>query len=605
MNQRDVVRKSLALLDRGERRRVYLVTFIQILLGFLDLAGVAAIGILGALAVNGIQSRAPGNRISSILEFLSIEDFRFQSQVAIIGALAAVVLVSRTIFTMYFTRRILYFLSAKSASISSSLIAKLLTRDLLAINRKSSQETLYALTSGVNLMMLNVIGTVVGVTSDVFLLFMLSIGLFFVDPIVAFASLALFVSVGAILYFSVQKRAAHLGQENANLNISSNQKILEVLNSYRELYVRNRRAYYSEDIRKSRYSISHNSAELAFMPNIGKYVIEITLVVGAILISASQFLLQDAVHSISTLSVFLAAGTRIAPAILRIQAGAIAVKSTTGAISPTLDLIDRLSGDLELVLRDSPLEPEHEGFLPQLKIQNLEFTYPGNDEPTIRGLNLEIQPGQVVAFVGPSGAGKTTLVDLMLGILNPTGGVVSVSNMPPSLAIERWPGAIGYVPQDVEIVNGTIRENIALGFPDSDYRNELFEQAINLAQLSDFVTSLPDGIDTFVGERGSRISGGQRQRLGIARALYTNPKLIVLDEATSSLDGKTESEVSKSIQALKGRVAVIMIAHRLSTVRSADLVCYLDSGNLLAAGTFDHVRNQIPDFDQQAKLMGL
>ncbi len=605
MNQRDVVKKSLALLDRGERRRVYSVTFIQILLGFLDLAGVAAIGVLGALAVNGIQSRTPGNRINSILDLLNIEDFKFQNQVAIIGAIAAAVLVSRTIFTMYFTRRILYFLSAKSASISSGLIAKLLTRDLLVINRKSSQETLYALTSGVNLMMLNVIGTVVGVTSDVFLLVLLSLGLFFVDPVVAFASLALFVSVGAILYFSVQKRAAQLGQENAELNISSNQKILEVLNSYRELYVRNRRAYYSEDIRNSRYSISHNSAELAFMPNIGKYVIEITLVVGAILISASQFLLQDAVHSISTLSVFLAAGSRIAPAILRIQAGAIAVKSTTGAISPTLDLIDRLSGDSELVLRDSPLEPEHDGFSPHLKIENLEFTYPGNDEPTIRGLNLEIEPGQVVAFVGPSGAGKTTLVDLMLGILNPTGGIVSISNIPPSLAIERWPGAIGYVPQDVEIVNGTIRENIALGFPISEYRNDLFEQAINLAQLSDFKTSLPDGIDTFVGERGSRISGGQRQRLGIARALYTNPKLIVLDEATSSLDGKTESEVSKSIQALKGRVTVIMIAHRLSTVRSADLVCYLDSGNLLAVGTFDYVRNRIPDFDQQAKLMGL
>jgi ABC-type multidrug transport system fused ATPase/permease subunit len=157
----------------------------------------------------------------------------------------------------------------------------------------------------------------------------------------------------------------------------------------------------------------------------------------------------------------------------------------------------------------------------------------------------------------------------------------------------------------VVIINGSIRENIALGFPKSEYKPELFKQAISLAQLSDLESSLPGGIDSFVGERGSRIRGGQRQRLGIARALYTNPKLIVLDEATSSLDGKTESEVSKAIHALKGRVTVIMIAHRLSTVRTADLVCYLESGELLASGTFDEVRNVIPDFDQQAKLMGL
>jgi ABC-type multidrug transport system fused ATPase/permease subunit len=193
----------------------------------------------------------------------------------------------------------------------------------------------------------------------------------------------------------------------------------------------------------------------------------------------------------------------------------------------------------------------------------------------------------------------------MLGVLSPTQGNVLISGMLPSQAIENWPGAVGYVPQDTVMISGTIRENIALGFPKTEYKENLFKSAVENAQLSEFESALPAGLDSIVGERGSRISGGQRQRLGIARALYTNPKLIVLDEATSSLDGKTESEVSKAIQALKGRVTVIMIAHRLSTVRTADVVCYLESGELLAAGTFEHVRREIPEFDQQAKLMGL
>ena len=184
-------------------------------------------------------------------------------------------------------------------------------------------------------------------------------------------------------------------------------------------------------------------------------------------------------------------------------------------------------------------------------------------------------------------------------------GLVSIAGKLPLEAIATWPGSISYVPQDVTISNGTFRENVGLGYPVEVATDELVWSALEVAQLADFVRKLPQGLDTPVGERGTKISGGQRQRLGIARAMFTQPKLLVLDEATSSLDGQTEADISGAIQSLKGSVTVIMIAHRLSTVRNADQVVYMEKGKILAKGTFEEVRAAVPDFDSQAKLMGL
>jgi ABC-type multidrug transport system fused ATPase/permease subunit len=197
------------------------------------------------------------------------------------------------------------------------------------------------------------------------------------------------------------------------------------------------------------------------------------------------------------------------------------------------------------------------------------------------------------------------MIDVLLGVLNPDEGSVLISGLPPLLAVAKWPGAVSYVPQDVVIATGTIRENVALGYPSEVATDELVNSALRVAHLDKFVSELPNGIDTHVGERGAKISGGQRQRLGIARALFTRPHLLVLDEATSSLDGETEVSITDAIHELRGSTTVVVIAHRLSTVRDADIVIYLSNGSIKAIGTFDEVRKNVPDFDRQAKLMGL
>jgi len=597
--------QCINVLSKRDQKKISIVVILQIFMGLLDLIGVAIIGVLGSLAVSGVQSAKPAGRVNFVISYLHLSSRSFQEQAAILGIAATVILVSRTIFSIIFTRRILFFLSRRGAFISANLISRLISQPLLKVQEKSSQDSVYAVTIGVNAIILGIVGTGVILISDLSLLLVMSIGLFLVQPAMALSSILVLSVIGILIYRLTHKRAQQLGYDESILAIESNETIIEVLSSYRESVVRNRRDYYARKIGEMRMRSANILAELSFMPNISKYVIETTVVIGALAISAAQFVMQDAAHAIATLTIFLAAGTRIAPAVLRVQQGALQIRSSLGVAGPTLSLISNLENVKALPLvADLPIT-DHRDFDGTIELRDISLTYPGKPTPALDSINLRIESGTSVAFVGPSGAGKTSIVDVILGVLTQDAGEVLVSGKTPIEAIEYWPGAIGYVPQDVLITSGTFRENVALGFPVETATDTLVNDAISIAQLTKFTETFEEGIDTQVGERGTKISGGQRQRLGIARAMFTKPRLLVLDEATSALDGETEANISDAITSLKGTVTVVMIAHRLSTVRYADLVVYLQDGKVLAKGTFEEVRASVPDFDRQAQLMGL
>jgi ABC-type bacteriocin/lantibiotic exporter with double-glycine peptidase domain len=600
-----VIYRASRVIPARSRKKLYLVIFIQVSLGILDLIGVAAIGMLGALAISGVESKQPGNRVLSALTFLQIENSSLQFQAAVLGISAAILLLTRTLLSVLITKRIMHFLSRRGAELSSILISDLLSKSILEINSRTVQQTIYLVTTGVNTMMLGVIGATIALVSDLTLLIVMSIGLFAVDPLISLTSTFVFILIGMTMYKFLHKKARFLGEEEAGLSISSNEKISEILLTYRESLVRNRRAFYAKEIEKRRFALADVVAEQAFMPNISKYVIEGTIVFGALAIGATQFVMQDAARAVATLSIFLAAGSRIAPAILRVQQGSLQVKGSLGAVLPTLEMLEKSNLETNKVnVLDKPnfSHPDFEG---NVKLKGVNFTYPGNNKEVVKDVTFDINAGEFIAIVGSSGAGKTTMADLIIGVLTPDSGSIKISGENPDRAISKWPGALSYVPQDVVIVNGTILENVALGYDLLDLERTHIWDALERAQLGDMVRSLPDGLDSLVGERGTKLSGGQRQRLGIARALFTCPRLIIFDEATSSLDGQTEQDISSAIYTLKGEVTLIVIAHRLSTVQSADKVVYLENGNLRAIGSFDQVRADVPDFDQQAKLMGL
>ena len=600
-----VVFKAVQTLPRSDRPKIVAIAFLQIGLGFLDLLGVAAMGVLGALAVTGVQSQQPGNRVAGVLDVLGISGLSFQNQVALLGLLSAAIFISRTVLSVVFTKKILFFLSRRSALITSNLISRLLSQSIIKVQEKTVQETAYALTAGVTSITLGVLGAAVTVVADCSLLLIMLVGLLVVDPLIAFTTILFFGFLGLILYQIMNVRAHRLGYLNSELSIACDEKIVEVLESYRESVVRNRRHYYARQIGEIRLRHSDVLAEMQFMPNVSKYVIESGLVVGAVFIAGAQFALQDAKHAVASLTVFLAAGTRIAPAIMRLQQSLIQIRNSMGSAVPTLEVINSLANVKQVENTYDTLNTNHEGFSGEIKSREVSFKYPKKENYALRNISFEISSGQSIAIVGPSGAGKTTLVDVILGVLQPDNGSVLISGKSPLDSITAWPGAISYVPQDVRISNTSFKSNVALGYPTEVATDELVWQALEIAQLADFVRGLPQGLETKVGERGTKISGGQRQRLGIARAVFTKPKLLVLDEATSSLDGQTESDISDSINKLKGSVTVLIVAHRLSTVRNCDQVIYVDKGEILVQGSFSQVRSAVPDFDWQAQLMGL
>jgi ABC-type multidrug transport system fused ATPase/permease subunit len=591
------------LLDEVSRRKLAIVVGFQVTLGFLDLLGVAAIGILGALSITGLQSSKPGDRVNQALELLNIQNLSFQTQVIILALLAVTLLLSRTIISIFSTRKILFFLSHKAAKASADLTRKLLTQSLLDVQKKSSQETLYAVTNGVSTLLLGVVGTFVNMISDAALLVILMVGLVVIDPGMTLGMLAFFSLVSFVLYKILREKVRALGRKNVKLTIASSEKLLEVLSTYREAIVRNRRKHYADFISGIRYKLGDVNAENSFVPYISKYVLELTVLVSALIISATQFIINDAPRAVGTLTVFLAAGTRIAPAALRIQQGLLGIKSNLSSAQPTLDLISRYRNNQPE--KDFSTAKTNDEFLPKVSVTDLDFAYPDSNEVLLHKISFESDPGSVTALVGPTGAGKTTLIDLVLGIHASKNKSVSISGVDPRDAVSMWPGKIAYAPQDTVVIQGSIKQNVALGFNVEEIDDESVKQSIAIAQLDKFVSSLPEGLDTQVGERGARLSGGQKQRLGIARALYTSPKLLILDEATSSLDGETELAISTALHNLGDDVTVIVIAHRLATVRSASQVIYLEEGRILAKGSFEEVRRQIPNFDKQAKLMGL
>jgi len=599
------IKKVLLLLEKKDRLKLFAVLIVNTFLAFLDLFGVALIGITSAILIRGLQGLSAGDQVSRFLEILNLDGLPQRNLMVLLGGTAIFFFIMKTILSVYFLRRTLRYMSIRNAQISSSLVSKMLNRPVERIFSKSIQHQIYNVTGGVERLVGGAVTSLVVIASDFVLLLVILIGLMLVDPVTSIGTFFVFTGIGYLLYFLLHKRVAMLNSRSTYESIYFNQKVSEGINSFRDLFIKGGREFYVNEIRKTKMKLAGYDAEIKFITNISKYTIEISVILGIAVVAGIQFYLFDSNRAIAVISVFLAASTRIAPAIIRLQQNVIAVKSSLSAAKPTFELIEELSSVKELEKTETLITTNHKDFSPRVNLKNLKFTYADAINNTIQDISLEISEGKFIAFVGPSGGGKSTLVDLVLGLLAPSTGSITISGLSPVDAIKKWPGSIGYVPQDVFIENSTVKENICLGFNPELVPDDLVWQALELADLSGFVKGLEGQLSYRISDAGKNLSGGQRQRLGIARALLTKPKIVIFDEATSALDAETENRVSESILKLTGECTVIFIAHRLSVVRSADMIYYIDKGRIVNQGTFEELRKLNADFNNQANFMGI
>jgi ABC-type multidrug transport system fused ATPase/permease subunit len=596
------------LVSRSDRIKLVFVVLVQIFLSVLDLIGVAFFGLIGSVTVAAISSNELTGRTKTIIDFLGLGGFTSQIQVSILAIVAALLMIIKTLSSLYLNKRVIFFFSRRSAIISADLTSALFKRSFSDIKRQGSQKLIYSITSGVDKIVIGVLALLVTLLSDIILLTVLIIGLILVNPLMTLVLIIILTFVATVLYLLLKNKKKKLAILQAQQIITSNKKIFEAIGSYRELHLRGQRQEFADGIGRARLLQADTGAQGNYLMNINKYLLEASVVVVTLLISGIQFLISDALRSIATLTLFLAAISRIAPAIFRIQQNLLTVKSSIGGSIPTLELIKSInfSSNLSIVDKSQSVVPRHHSaFKGEISVTDLRFKYPGSSKYAVDRVSLVLKQGQYAAVVGPSGAGKSTLVDLLLGLNQPTSGRVEISGVDSLEAIEKWPGAISYVPQEIQLVSGTISENVLLGFKDDEQNNKEVLIALQKAQLNEYIDSAGRVKSTNIGDEGGKLSGGQRQRIGIARALLTNPKILVMDEATSALDAQTEENISNTISKIKNNCLVIVVAHRLATVRKADLVLYMQDGQIKAKGSFDEVRAQVPDFDTQAQLMGL
>jgi len=606
------IRGTLDLLDPRSRRILWLLVLVQVALAFLDMLGVLLFGVVAALSASAISGTEPA-LIGNLLNFLGLDETDEISLAITLAVIAGIVFVVKSVTSFFLIRRAYRFLANRQAIISSRLASRLLSRPLLDVQRRSSQQTAYALVQGANAATLGVLGNAVVIASELAVLIVLMLGLLAVDVVVALFTVLFFGLIAWTIYRILGGWARRLGRHLSLTEIASITAAQNAVRTYREVTVTGRRGVLIERFRGLRWEAARTQADMQVMGQVSKYVFEIALIVGAGILALSQFLTRDLIAAVAVIAVFLTAATRIMPALLRLQGSLLNLRSSSGIAVPTLELAEELpdAGDtaaLDPELRQriiSGIQDGYAGFVPEIELVDVTLTYPGADAPAVAGTSLRVYPGESLALVGPTGAGKSTIADVVLGVLTPDQGTVSLSGMSPGRATQEWPGAIAYVPQDIPVLDGTIRDNVALGLPSEIVRDELVWEALERAHLTHLVREVREGLDTIVGENGVRLSGGQRQRLGLARALYTRPRLIVLDEATSALDAETEQQISAALDELGGDVTLVIVAHRLATIRNCTSVAYIEQGVMRVQGTFEQVRESQPNFNRQAELLGL
>lgn len=587
------VRQLLTVLPAGTRRFIITFAVLQSLLAVLDVAAIGLLALVLApmltqssmtLPVVGITLSEPGD---------------FGWVLLVVGGLIITKSALAILLQWWATRRFARFEQVLGARLLETTFKAPWTERL----QRNSTDIIRSTDVGVSSTVAGVLIPFCQLSGEVFTFVAVLAVLLVAQPVLASVTILYFGLVALLLYRVVLQRAVRAGQDNRTYSARAMRLVSEMVHSLKEVTLRDKSQEVADTVLKVRRRASMARANQTFLGAIPRYVLEAGLIGGLALGGVVGYLQDGVPGAFTAIALFGVAGFRLVPSLTRFQT----IMGQTGANMPfAQQVLDEIERGREYV--DAELtggrEPLPDGAR-TLRLERVTFTYPGGDAPAVKDVTLHLPFGQTLALVGASGSGKSTLVDLILGLLQPDSGQILVEDRPLADVLKAWRSRVGYVPQDVSLFDASVARNVALAWDDDGIDEERVRRALDRAQLLDVIESRPDGIHGKVGERGLNLSGGQRQRLGVARALYTDPLVLVMDEATSALDTSTEAAVTSAIRELSGEVSVIVVAHRLATIRHSEQVCFMRDGELIASGTFEDVVAAQPDFAQQAALAGL
>jgi len=437
--------------------------------------------------------------------------------------------------------------------------------------------------------------------TELCVLIMIVVMLLLINPIVAISSAIVFGVVSGGFYKSISTYARRWGEMIQSSQKHIGQAIFEGLGAIKEVKISGRESFFPNRFYSKMMENAHANWMQSTLTSMPRYFLEVIAIGIIILIIILSQIQHGQIKTVlPTLGLFAMATMRIMPSLSKIVSCLQQIRFT----SPAVDVIYKDIQHLKTINHITPWSNHSSAktlsFKREINVQNLSYSYPNSDRKALQRVSFKILKGQSVALVGPSGAGKTTLANLILGLLVPSEGKICVDEQDVFQGLAEWQRNIGYIPQSIYLLDANIRNNVAFGLEDEAIDDFRVWEALKIAQLELFVKQLPNQLNTFAGENGIRLSGGQRQRLGIARALYDRPKVLIFDEATSALDNETEKEVSGAISELSGEKTLIIIAHRLSTIRHCDCLHFMVKGAIADSGTFDELLSKNPEFRQMA-----
>lgn len=547
----------------------------------------------------------------------------FQTQVSDEGLVVALlfgaagVFILKTGLGITLSRLTLLYLAKIETHFATQVARSIFGSTIEKLKKQSRPEIEWTILRSTHKAFTSILGNAIGFLAEISLALFIFLFLIYTDWLLALVATGYFSLILLVFHLATRRAMSAVGAEFAEESVQVINSINDLTVAFKEIRVLGKTSAFLDSLADARGAVARSQAVHDHLGAIPRLIVELGLIVGSIGFVTLQLTTGAGLADLPILGVFLVASLRIMSALLPLQRTFQFLRYDAPLATAAQDFLSRLAQEemriekRELTATPPLQQPTHSADWPPadgpigIELREVSFNYSDGHQqtPGLHAISLTVEPGSVVALMGPSGAGKSTLVDLVLGLLQPTIGHVSCGGLPPEDLRAASPGAVGYVPQKPGLVSGTIEQNIALGVPAAEVDDQALWRAITGSGLSDLIQSMPDGAKTSLGKHADSLSGGQIQRLGLARALYNSPRLLILDEATSALDPETEMTISETLKLMRGETTLLVVAHRLSTIQNADVIHVLERGKLIASGSYDYLRRSSPLVKRYAGLL--